>query len=165
MTEPWQRRRSELNHLRLRSRFLTAVVAAANRAGDAVTLLQDQSSAGDRLSAWPALSEDLRALIDDFESAMSPAVYVDRPPLAGFNPNWRENVRPCIHALWLARYPVRTWMTDARNALSSANAQYGVVFPSGAAPVLTRSALLDFHALCVELSERISRFPERIPIV
>ncbi len=83
MMEGWQRRRSELNHLRLRNRFMTALQATLGRcAGDA-------SATKDRLHVWQDLAGEFDGLLADFEREMSPAVFLQRygermpPAMAG----------------------------------------------------------------------------------
>jgi hypothetical protein len=159
MTEGWQRRRSELNHLRLRNRFMTALQATLGRcAGDA-------SATEDRLDVWPDLAGDFDGLLVEFEKEMSPAVFLLRPPLSHLDAAWRESAALLIHSLWLKRYPVRNWIAEARRCLDTANEchrqwrEHGVN-REAAIEILTR-----WQDCCAELNTAVSRLPSRIPLV
>jgi len=163
VTADWQTRRSELNHLRLRNLFLNALAAAVARISernDAVHI-----GIADRLSRWPALAADFKTLIHDFELEMSPATALQRPPLSDFPVGWRDQAGPVIHGLWKARYPVDEWTFGAKAAVEKADATYQQIFPPGMPSQISESSLTTFHDRCLDLSEAVSRFPSRIPII
>ena len=108
---------------------------------------------------------DFNELIRNFELEMSPATALQRPPLSNSPIEWREQARHVIHALWKARYPVDMWLVGAATALKEADFAYQRLFPQGMPPKITESSLKAFQDRCLELSEAVSRFPSRIPIV
>lgn len=165
MIESWQRCRAELNHYQLRNRFLTALMALISRVTGLATVGEDFGPDSGRLSGWPRLATELGELLEDFEKAMTPAVFLDRPPLNRLDRDWRESARPCIHALWLARYPVGEWLAAAHAALAEADTVYRHLFPVDAPPGLTESGLRELHDRCIELSDSVSRLPSRIPLI
>lgn len=165
MIEAWQSRRAELNHLQMRNLFLNSVTAAAGRLQSLPDEEATHSVIHERLSRWPRLSREYRALIHDFVDEMTPAVVIDRPPLFRLAEAWRESVRPVIHALWKARHPVDDWVATATAALTEADHSYSEMFPLEGPPRLSVSALERFQDRCLALCEAVSRFPSRIPLL
>ena len=111
---------------------------------------------------------DLESLLGDFETEMSPRKLFDAPPLSEWESEIKGVMGELIHELWLTRYPVRDWISNARLAAQ-------VVEKSYAQLVLTRPVdadgrvvpefsmrLNNFQEACRVLAKAIEKFPNRI---
>lgn len=169
MQPDWQRRRSDFNHQWLKNRFLSALDAADQvirgriRGADYLQELLEVD-----LPEWPERRGDLNALLEDFESDMSPRRLFDGPPLCECGSPARETLADLMHELWVARYPISGWLENARAAASKVDEHHELL--RGTAPLDDSGGVraefaerLDgFRAACRSLSKALEKFPNRI---
>lgn len=173
-TTDWQRRRGAFNHDWLKNQYLPALATMANvatgeiEAEDALRPLRER-----HLPRWPAASAEARALIGDFEEQMSPAVYLDRPPLcdSDMDAETRQWLRRVTHERWLRRHPVQRWVDDVQSAISSADEAHerlstalaALGEPTSQADVVRLGApIAAFYEACYGLARAIEKLPSEI---
>lgn len=128
MGDPWQQRRSSLNHDWLMNDFMKSVNAFVARLGQQRPNHERiREFLSTDLPIWEVRREELRLLLADAEEALSPRRLFDVPPLMRCEPDTAAWLAPLVHALWLTRYPVKQWIKDARQAVDSADTMYAKV--------------------------------------
>ena len=125
MTDTWQRQRSVLNHDWLKNDFLLSVNAFIARIGkdkpDDTRLAEFLEI---DLPAWESKEAQFRMLLASAEQALSPIRLFDEQTLYLWKPDTLTWLPELVHALWLARYPIRQWIESASHALDAVNAAY-----------------------------------------
>ncbi len=170
MRSEWQRRRGSFNHDWLKNVYLTAL-------GKWVNILDDVVEDGafevmfmlGLFEEWSTRRHDVRALLEDFESEMSPRRLLSQPPLDRCDAVTKEWLGSVVHGLWLSRVGVRELVSTARARLDAADAIFEEIhrtMPKGKCAAADLRPLRDrfvaFAGACAELAEAISRFPSRI---
>jgi hypothetical protein len=113
----WHRRRIELNHDWLSNQFIF-------RLRDSQSLLASDTPDTEAVArfltvdvtAWADKAAAFSALIESFETEMSPRILLAWRPfssVAGYA------LGDLVHRLWLSRNPVSKWLEEARSALGS----------------------------------------------
>ncbi len=174
LTPPWQRRRSELNHDRLKNQFLPALAKWLNLLDDR---LEDpafeRSFVRSVLPQWWRLRDEAVALADSCEAEMSPRRLVEAGPLRRAAAPTRAWLGPLAHALWLARYAVRGRADAVRDRAAAAQAAYARLeeglhehaprcSAAGLRPLRPRFA--EFRDRCRELARAIEAFPSEVKV-
>lgn len=165
----WQRRRSDFNHQWLKNRFLSALDAAEQviRGRIRAAAYWQEFIKAD-LPEWQERREDLNLLLEDFEIEMSPRRLFDCPPLSECASPGRDVLAELMHELWLARYPIASWLKKANGAASRANIHFerlrkiAPMDEAGKVPSEFVSEFEEFRAACRTLSKAIEKFPDRI---
>jgi hypothetical protein len=165
----WQRRRSDFNHQWLKNRFLSALDAAEQVIqGRIRAAAYWQEFLEIDLHEWQERREDLQTLLVEFEAEMSPRQLFDYSPLSDCESPAMAVLAELMHELWLARYPVKTWLEKAKTASSKVNTHFErlrkipPVDDAGKAQPEFVSEFEDFRAACRNLSKAIEKFPDRI---
>ena len=120
----------------------------------------------------------MESLLETFETEMSPKSLFKKEPLNHCDNETRIWLGQLIHALWLARYPVKEWIHAGQNAFRNVNDQYNDIAKVMKSKKLNcesencRTALnsliphfLQFKKACEELSQTIGMFPHQILVV
>jgi hypothetical protein len=175
----WQNRRSAFNHDWLKNKYL-------NRLDGFIRRLKIPDSDPVRLSRflnddfpeWKRRQNEIQNLFGTFEGEMSPMSLFEKEPLNRCDVETMSWLGQLIHALWLARYPIKEWVHTAWNAFCDVNDQYNNIAEVLKSKKLNweskdyRTALklmipyfLQFKKACEELSRAIAMFPHRILVV
>ena len=167
----WQLLRSELNHQWLKNEFIRHLRAFIQRLsmpdGDELRLVEFARA------DWPefaARREQLADLLASAEDALSPRWLVQEQPLARCPPESRAWLEHLVHALWLARTPIRLRISEAQAALDGVLRRYAELDPvvQQASCEALRSVtrlFIAFESEVVRLSTSLSRLPDRVQAV
>lgn len=170
--EEWQRRRSDFNHNWLKNKILPALDSAANLMQGKIrgaTFLEELMTV--ELSEWPERKRELEALLDDFESDMSPRKLMSTLPMSEWEASLRDAMADLLHRLWHIRYPVSLWLQDARQAAVEVNSSYLllqetlIATANGTMQPEFSSNFEIFRSACRKLSKAIEKFPNRILVL
>lgn len=174
MTPCWQKRRNAFNHDWLKNRFMPALSKWLNLLDDKI---EDEEFENKFISSvfcqWQPQREEILTLAQDFELEMSPRrLFVDGP-LSGCDKYTRQWLEFLTHNLWLDRYPVRRWITDATECTRKIDALYDqlreelrVCHDIRAAGNLRslRKQFAEFRDRCQDLARAIEQFPSEVKV-
>lgn len=175
----WQNRRSAFNHDWLKNKYLNRLNAFLERLNmpDSDPLRLSRFLTDD-FSEWKKQQSKVKDLLETFEVEMSPKSLFKKEPLNRCNDETITWLGQLIHALWLARYPIKEWVHTAWNAFCDVNDQYNNIAEVLKSKKLNwesedyRTALkpliphfLQFKQACEELSQAIGMFPHQILVV
>lgn len=173
-TPAWQQRRSRLNHDWLKNQFLPALGHCLNLLDDLVEdIAFERSFVAKVLPQWETHLAEVRALPEDFERDMSPRTLFAYPPLANCDAETRRWLGDLVHVLWLARYPVRRWVSRATARAREAHAAFKRLSHELDKCPDTRSAqalrplrllVAQFRSACYELALAIEQFPSEVKV-
>src|ERR1044072_7135922 len=125
MRNRWQKRRNTFNHDWLKNQYMPALARYLNLLDG---LIEDdefaQSFVSQILPEWESHREEAANLIKSFECEMSPQRLLECSPLSRCDEHTKRWLGNLMHALWLKRYPVAQWVTDAMHAVENADAAY-----------------------------------------
>lgn len=172
----WQNRRGAFNHDWLRPKYLNRLDAFINRLeipnSDIFRLFRFLN---DDFPEWKKQQSKIEGLLETFEMEMSPKSLFKKEPLNHCDNETRIWLGQLIHALWLARYPVKEWIHAGQNAFRNVNDQYNNIVKILKSKKLDcesedyRTTLkpltpdfLQFKKACEELSQAIGMFPHYI---
>lgn len=166
-TDGWQRRRSQFNHDWLKNVYLPGLGAWLNVIDG---LVEDpefrESFCKGRFLQWEERATDVRALLDEFESQMSPRVLFEEPPLSAMGGSVRNWLLPLVDLLWRHRVQVEPLLDQARRRLASCERVYGTLRRHVGEGVTggdaLRSGVAVFASECTALSATISQLPDEI---
>lgn len=165
----WQRRRSDFNHQWLKNRLLSTLDTVNNVIGGRVRgvgYVQEVMAVD--IAEWPSRRTELNALLDDFETDMSPRVLFDYPPLSECEPRTKMVLADLMHVLWLNRYSVQALLEKARKAADEVDSRFQPLHATEPFDPLGRvrpefAVLFEqFRSACRVLSKAIERLPSRI---
>ncbi|HEX8163570.1 MAG TPA: hypothetical protein VF538_16995 [Pyrinomonadaceae bacterium] len=175
LRSPWQKRRSEFNHDWLKNQYLPALAKFLNLLDDLIEDREFESSfVPVTLSQWGSHREEALALASDYEQLMSPQRLFSCPPLSRRRAHDKQWLGRLVHDLWLARYPVRRWVSEALAAAESADVAYRQLQGALQSCADTQSAealrpfrkqFLEFYERCQELGGAISKLPDEVKVV
>ena len=175
MHEEWQQQRGELNHDWLKNSFMKSVDAFAARLGQQQPdheRIQEFLSAD--LPVWERRRRELRALLENAESALSPMQLFHVPPLSQCAAEVMIWLPGLVHALWLNRCPIRRLIEEAGQAVERADSLYAHAVRELGEPVASadlgrlknaRGAIREFSAALRVLSAAISALPHKILVM
>jgi len=175
----WQNRRSAFNHDWLKNKYLNRLDAFFERLNmpdsDPLRLSRFLN---DDFPEWKKQQGEIENLLKTFEVEMSPKSLFKKEPLNHCDNETIIWLGQLIHALWLARYPVKKWIHTAQNAFCDVNDQYNNIAKVLKSKKLDceseeyRRALklliphfLQFKKACEELSRAVGMFPHQILVV
>jgi len=175
MNNPWQRRRSVLNHDWLKNGYMKGVDAFVSRLGrQSPVQLRIQEFLISDFPVWRRRQPKLQALLADAVDALSPRSLFDLPPLSLCGPEtlaWLPNL---AHSLWLARYPIKEQVENSQRALKRADAAYNHIVKglNGSTASTDPTRLRECEPLFREfskalhaLSAAISALPKKVMVV
>jgi hypothetical protein len=175
MRSSWQRRRTEFNHDWLKNQFIPALAKCLNLLDNRIEdRAFEQSFVLLALPEWDLHRGEAPTLAQDFEREMSPRRLFDQLPLSRCDEDTRQWLGNLVHALWITRYPVRQWVSEAFEAAKRADASYDALQAAlaGCADIRSVEALRsfrkhfsDFRERCQELGHAISKFPNEVKMV
>ena len=165
----WECQRGELNHDWLKNRVCPAIARMRSILSGAV---DDHGYTEQFISTvliqWADMLNRIDALIVAFEEALSPRSLLTHGPLTNMAPTDRTWFGDMVHRLWISRYPVRKWMTDASIALAATRR----VFADITSDVqlegrggITLADVDSLYASCIALAQCIEKFPHRILVM
>ncbi|MFM8442779.1 MAG: hypothetical protein ACKN9W_05465 [Methylococcus sp.] len=165
----WQQSRSQFNHQWFKNEYFLAL--------DIADHIIDGRIRGDNylvemmsidVPKWREHRQELVVLLKDFEREMSPRRIFDDAPLSHCDTMTNEIFSELIHELWLARYPIKKWLNNARIASEEVDAIYEKLLKLTPADSNNNvneefaSCFRAFRAACQVLSEAIENFPHKI---
>lgn len=171
----WQAKRNRFNHDWLKNKFSLTLERAVKIAQERIE--DDEFAAKFIQIALPEFEieiQNARALIESFESSMSPRVLLDRKPLNRLDDCTRDWLGIVVHACWKNRIRVAELVEAASKRLEQAFAAFyrlrhcidskgGTL--EGQQLVCCLPGLLAFRDACGDLGTAISMFPSRILVV
>lgn len=171
----WQTSRSALNHDWLTSRFdrdLYGWLGVFEGEGEDHVFNRDTFEPN-VLAVWRCRSLEIHDLIDGYEDAMTPAGFLDVPPLAAMPKSSRDWLRELVHILWKVRCNVDGQKRDVATALGGADAVFKQVyevyekngFDSLVADADFLELLREAIRRCRILGEAISKLNHEIEVV
>ncbi len=162
---PWQVRRTEWSHHWLKNSYfqdLTLVVRVLE--GKVRSNQTNVAMIGTLLRRWPPRAADLRQLIKDFESAMSPASLLERPRFAGLRSEVKHALHVALHQAWLRKHGVGALQTDVLLALDRATTAADQLHALNSTDADPLPAVKQFRNALAGLSEAVHRLPSEILI-
>ena len=168
-SEPdWQQRRSRFNHDWLKNEYLPALSTFLNILDERIEDdIFERSFVADTFPRWEPQHAVVTALIDDFESEMSPRRLFERRWQTP-DKSWLSEL---VDILWRCRYPVAEWVSESQDAAKQANESYlHLCRELKASPNIGHSERLRqlrddfalFRERCQELAESMEKFPRKI---
>jgi hypothetical protein len=174
-TREWQRRRAEFNHDWLKNQYLQDLGRWNRLLADEIDDPRfERRFVAEVLPTWEKQERVVTALVREFEGEMSPRVLFERSPLSDCNSSTQNWLPDLMHSLWLARYPVRAWLSNARRILEDACIAYSTLcsnlatYPDRRSVEKLRPLRPDFErfrSACHDLASAIEKFPDRILVV
>jgi hypothetical protein len=172
MTLSWQDRRSKFSHDWLKNQFLPALSKFLNLLDDKVEDPEFEASFVSRvLPQWESHFEEALNLARDFEEEMSPQQMLQTTSLSRCDENTRQWLSSTAHRLWLARYPVHQWTSDACICVERVSGAYDRLCEAlldcentRSAPILQvcRELFAGLRERCQDLANAMERFPREI---
>lgn len=174
MVSKWQRRRAAYNHDWLKNQYMPALAKCLNLLDGRIEDPQfEQTFVQNVLPQWEARYQEATQLSQDFERDMSPRRIVEQMDVKsnGYDGMWLADL---MHDLWLARYPVREWVEQAKEQAQKANRAYHQLqkaltecddVQSAKALRPFRDEFAAFRDECQKLAEAIEQFPSEIKVV
>lgn len=171
----WQRRRAEFNHDWLKNVYLIRIDEFLNLLDDKIEDQElERRFVRDILKSWETHAKEAVELVIDFESEMSPRKLLDRPPLSNCSESQRAWLGDLVHQLWLARYPVREWISTASMRARDVDTGYGELMKELESCEDTQSvhalrrfrpAFARFRDQCQDLAKAIEQFHREVKVV
>ena len=175
----WQNRRSAFNHDWLKNKYLNRLDAFIRRLkvpdSDPLRLLRFLN---DDFPEWKRWHCEIENLFKTFEEEESPKSLFEKEPLNRCDDETRSWLGQLIHAMWLARSPVKEWVRTGESAFQDADEQYKKIVKVLKSKKLdcqsednrTRlesliPSFLKFKKACEELSRAVGMFPHQILVV
>ena len=171
----WQAKRNRFNHDWLKNKFSLTLEKAVKIAQERI---EDDGFAAKFIQiALPEFETEMqnaRALIESFESSMSPFVLLDRTPLCRLNDRTRFWLGQVVHVCWKNRIGASDLVGSATGKLEEALAAFdrlrqciegGCGKLDGQQLACCRAEIMTFRDACGELGASISRFPSHIMVV
>jgi hypothetical protein len=173
-TRVWQSRRNEFNHDWLKNQYMPALAACLNLMDGRIEDQElEDTLVAVVLPQWESHREEALALARDFDLAMSPRSLFDSIPLSRCDGSTKQWLGDWVHFRWLARRPVRQWVTDASEAVRLVDNAYQQVQVALEQCVDKRSAkelrrfreqFSDLRDKCQQLADAISKFPREMVV-
>ena len=170
----WQARRSSLNHDWLKNEYVQALGRWRRVLDNEIEDPElEKRFLGEVLPCWEYHVDQAVALTSDFEGQMSPRALFAQEPLARCDAATRDWLGDLVHALWLAREPVRRWVDEAKGHVADATAAYASLKKelgrckdphSVAAGRRCQQEFMQFRQACLKLAAAIERFPRAIRV-
>jgi len=171
MTPSWQTRRSAFNHDWLKNKYLNRLTGFLERIKtpdpDIARLARFIE---EDFPEWEVQRDEVLNLIASFEEEMSPRSLFEQEPLSRCDEDTKLWLGELVHALWMVRYPVKEWVSSARNATHMANSKYDHLakeikvqkesLQGNLKSLLT--PFLEFKGACDKLGKAISSFPHEV---
>ena len=165
----WQKRRAQFNHDWLKNQFMPALDKWLNLLDDKIEDPNfERSFTLSVLPEWHSHRDEALAIVSDFEQQMSPQSLFEREPLSRSDEDTKKWLGELVHHLWLERYPVKEWITNASAAVENADTAYTQLQQQlqqcsniQSAQVLRpfREQFAEFRKNCQDLARAIEQFP------
>lgn len=175
MTRTWQRRRASFNHNWLKNQYLPALSKWVNLLDQRLVDSKMESTfVLNVLPQWESRRSESLSIPADFKSQMSPRRLMEEKPLSHYNEETKAWLSGTVHHLWLARYPVQTWIDQALDQAREADRTYLELQEALSECEALRSAdalhpfrddFAAFRTQCQELAMAIEQFPSEIKVV
>ena len=171
----WQAGRNRFNHDWLKNKFSLTLERAVKIAQERIE--DDEFAAKFIQIALPVFESEMQtaqALIESFESSMSPSVLLDRAPLCRLDDRTRDWLAIVVHACWKNRIGVCELVDMATGKLEKVLGAFYCLRHcikgkcgklEGQQLSCCLAEILTFRDACGELGTSISRFPNRIVVV
>jgi len=171
MKDNWQQKRSVLNHDWLKNEFIKLLDSfILDLASMSNWNTREEMFLREDLTTWETNSPEIRMLLLNAESALSPSTFLDRPPLNACPHDTKDWLGPLIHHLWLVRVPVKQWISEALNAYEESEKKYLTIQKNLKLALKNNAMDLKpeferFADAVLKLSKAISRLPHKIEVV
>jgi len=169
----WQKRRIKFNHDWLK-RYIPALSSWLNLLDEKIEDPElEESFISLILPQWEQHSKEAMSLPKDFEQEMSPRTMFDHPPLSKCDTETKQWMSDLVHALWLKRYPVEEWVSDAMTRAMETNKAYQKLYKcfQGYTHITSleiyrsfRDQFFEFQTSCQALSLAINKFPNEVKV-
>lgn len=114
----WQIRRSEFNHDWLSNKYLNSLRAFLRRLSEPHTNAERLFEfIQEDLPQWRIRRRSALELVRDLDDASSPRAQLEEAPLSNMDQDTKNWLGPLVHALWLARLPIRQLAQDVLVAI------------------------------------------------
>jgi hypothetical protein len=168
----WQLRRSNFNHHWLKNRLLQALDSAANLLHGRIrgsSYLEEILTS--EVREWESQRLELEALLQDFETEMSPQRLFEFPPLCDWDPQLKSAIGMLMHRLWLLQCPVDDLVDAARACATDMSREYTLLIAQR--PVPAGGSISSEFVSCFEafrlatrrLASAIEKFPKQVQIL
>jgi hypothetical protein len=168
----WQNRRARFNHDWLKNQYLLALRNFLNLLDDLIENDElERTFVAKVLPQWEERREEVRHLIADFETEMSPRTLLAQPPLVNCDRTTRQWLGAVVHSLWLAQYPVKSLVDEVAKSVDETDAVYtrlkdalGEVENTRSAEALRplRPHFAEFYQACQSLARAIGKLPSEV---
>ena len=166
MIAAWQTRRMELSHDWLQNRYFQKVSTIVRvLEGSVQSDIEPRNFVNDLLAEWNAQAESLRELIEEFDSAMSPATLLNRPRLNALDCDLREAIAAVLNRAWVRKNGVCTLKATALQALEGA--KIAALELASFDPASAHSPTMEvanFRTALSQLSRALHQFPSEIQL-
>lgn len=169
VTSLWQKRRSKFSHDWLKNQFTPALAKFLNLLDDKIEDAKfERSFVALVLPEWESYREEASALALDFHEEMSPKRLFHQLPLSRCDEHTREWLGDLAHNLWLVRYSVDQWGSDASAQAANTDLSYVRLREAmqnctdvKSAPALRqfRHYFVEFRKCCLDLAVAMEKLP------
>lgn len=170
----WQKHRAEFNHDWLKNVYLIRIDEFLNLLDDKIEDHElEKRFVSDILKSWESHAKEAEKLIIDFEGEMSPRTLFDHPPLSRCRDSRKEWLAELVHQLWLARYPVTEWISNASTCAKDVERAYKELLKElgGCKDIQSAEALRpfrrsfsEFRNCCQALATSIEQFHNEVKV-
>lgn len=124
-TPSWQKKRGEFNHDWLKNRFIPACETFQNLLAGKLTDSEfEEPFLSEEIVEWERQKGVVSKLIKDFEDEMSPKTFFRGYPLCNCEGEVKQWLGKLVHSLWLNRYSVSQWISDAETEVKKTDMEY-----------------------------------------
>jgi len=114
MTTDWQNQRSEIYHDWLKNNYLRNVEAFILRLQQYhVDFIRINEFLTCDFNTWKQQRDKVYRLLISAEHELSPRSLFGTPPLSNCGDEVKAFLEQLVHELWLTRYPLKIWFSDA----------------------------------------------------
>lgn len=167
--DDWETLRGRINHGWLKNQICPAIARMRSIVqGKVVDDNYSETFGAAVLSEFGEMTDEFAMLIASFEKAMSPLSLFSQEPLCNMTAAERKRLGDVLHRLWLSRYPVRQWVSDAVAALRSVKQAHIAITVHAAGDgwdAITGDEIDGLHLACVALGRAVEGFPHRVLVM
>ena len=175
ISQSWQFRRNEFNHDWLKNQYLPILAKFQNLLKNELEDKRLEKTFVELvIPQWEERKKQAIALVNDFESHMSPKALLEEDPLLNLPSEFRSWLRDLIHMLWMSRYPVHYWKSNTLKCIHNLDENKLKLEKTlkNCSNLKSASTLRPFYPLfenfyvsCHNLGQAIEQFPNKVMVV
>lgn len=171
----WQKHRSAFNHDWLKNQFMPALSKFLNILDGKIEDPDfERSFITSTLTKWELHREEALFIAKGFEDGMSPKHLFNYLPLSRCSTQTRQWLGELLHALWLTRYPIKSWIAETHQAVEDTDTSYRLLMKELKGDLDSQSAqalkpynelFIRFREQCQHLARTMEKFPREVKVM